>query len=56
MVCASLENSGEYPVPRIVSGQTATFPNRGSLTNGDGYPAGGWDSRGIIPEPRLGFA
>ena len=37
------------------------IPNSGSLTNGeafaaDGYPAGGWDSSGIIPEPRLGFA
>ena len=45
----------------MVSGQTATFPNSGSLTNGeafaaDGYPAGGWDSSGIIPAPRLGFA
>ncbi len=37
------------------------IPNSGSLTNGeafaaDGYPRGGWDSNGLIPEPRLGFA
>jgi hypothetical protein len=36
-------------------------PNSGDLTNGeafaaDGYPAGGWDSSGLMPEPRLGFA
>ena len=36
-------------------------PGSGSLTNGvafasDGYPAGGWDSNGVIPEPRVGFA
>jgi hypothetical protein len=36
-------------------------PNSGSLTNGvafaaSGYPEGGWDSSGLMPEPRLGFA
>ena len=36
-------------------------PNSGSLTNGfgfasAGYPKGGWDDRGIMPEPRVGFA
>jgi len=37
------------------------IPGSGDLTNGmgfasSGYPAGGWDSSGLIPEPRLGFA
>jgi hypothetical protein len=37
------------------------IPNSGDLTNGEafaanGYPKGGWDSNGIIPEPRVGFA
>ncbi len=36
-------------------------PNSGDPLNGmrfsnSGLPAGGWDSRGIMPEPRLGFA
>ncbi|MGE5112889.1 MAG: carboxypeptidase regulatory-like domain-containing protein [Acidobacteriaceae bacterium] len=36
-------------------------PGSGDLTNGvrfasDGYDRGGWDDRGIMPEPRLGFA
>lgn len=36
-------------------------PNSGDLTNGmhfasSGYYRGGWRSRGIMPEPRLGFA
>ena len=36
-------------------------PNSGNLTNGEafaanGYPKGGWNSSGIIPEPRVGFA
>jgi hypothetical protein len=37
------------------------IPNSGNLTNGEAfaanrYPKGGWNSNGIIPEPRLGFA
>src|SRR5262245_39705644 len=36
-------------------------PNSGDLTNGlgqttNGYPAGGLDKKGILPQPRLGFA
>ena len=37
------------------------IPNSGNLTNGeafaaDGYPRGGWNSSGLIPEPRVGLA
>lgn len=37
------------------------IPGSGDLTNGmgfssDGYPAGGWNDSGLIPEPRVGFA
>jgi hypothetical protein len=37
------------------------IPGSGDLTNGEafassGYPKGGWNDSGLIPEPRLGFA
>ncbi len=50
-------------VPRSTNRQRAdrNFPQQWESDEwealaADGYPAGGWDSSGIIPEPRLGFA
>ncbi len=47
----------------IVDGSLAgtVVPNSGNLLNGmqfasDGYFKGGWDDRGVMPEPRVGFA
>ena len=45
-----------------IDGGGNIVPNSGDpldgmkFTNSGGLPAGGWDSRGIMPEPRLGFA